>query len=526
MKNGRALINVATDDRNLLKECTIITFLWGLLTHGYMFLNNSIAHDSLNEFITNAVVVTRKIQAGSIFVPIYEEIMRGMITLPWLVGLLSLLYISIAVFLIVKIFNIESRVMNCLISGILTTNTTVIALAATYINDMDCDILAMLLAVLSVYFWNKSKKGFLYGIIPLAVSMGLYQSYLSTAITLIMIVSIMNFLTNEKCVDVLVTGLKGVAMIIGAGLVYLCALKVTYAITGITMSSGNYNSMDTILSMSFSGILTAIYETYKFTISTILQPVSMYPSKITLFLHLLMVSLMMISIINKLIRNKISLEAKVFILLLLFFLPIGMNVSRILTNNYSHDLMHFALWLVYIFALILVSESKSEKPSLGKIKIDRNNVLKYISVCLIFVILWGNVRTANTAYLVRDFDQDASLALLTRVVYEIENYDGYVTGKTKLALIGKPNGLLESTSEYSAIRKMTGMKFNYVLSTTSSGYYQAYFKYVLMNPAAIASNDIISSLKKNEIVKNMPLYPADGSISMVDDILVVKLGKI
>ena len=57
-------------------------------------------------------------------------------------------------------------------------------------------MMALLLAAFAVYLWKSFDKGFLYGIIPICLSLGFYQSYVSVAITLILLYLIMQLLNG------------------------------------------------------------------------------------------------------------------------------------------------------------------------------------------------------------------------------------------------------------------------------------------------------------------------------------------
>ena len=232
-------IKLLKRNQKMIFLCLIATVVWGLLTHSYIFLHSSFSHDSLNEFNADVFGNDWRIQLGRIFVPAYRFVIRGSVTLPWLIGVLSLLYIGLAVFLTVKLFNIHSTVLTVLISGVFTANITIIATAATYIHDLDCNMLSLVLAVLSVYLWKKYDKGFLYGMIPLCLAIGLYQSYISVAITLIILYLVMQLFDGEQFGIVFKQGIKSVGMIIGAGVLYFIAMKTVCYVTDIPIITGN-----------------------------------------------------------------------------------------------------------------------------------------------------------------------------------------------------------------------------------------------------------------------------------------------
>ena len=103
----------------------IATFLWGMVAHGYCFMDNNVSHDSLNEFQSAIVGNDIKIGSGRFFVPLYRDLLRSDVTLPWLIGVLSLLWIGMSVFLVMRMFRVRSKVTAFLIAGIFTVNISV-----------------------------------------------------------------------------------------------------------------------------------------------------------------------------------------------------------------------------------------------------------------------------------------------------------------------------------------------------------------------------------------------------------------
>lgn len=166
-----------TQGRKWLRFSLEAAFLWGLLTHAYAFLNNAISHDSMREFHAAVEGNNIKMSAGRIFVPLYRDLLRSDATLSWLIGMLSIFWIGLAVFLVIRMFRIESKGLAFLTAGILSANITVAATAATYIHDLDCNMFSMLLSVGAVYLWRRLRYGWMWGGILLMVSLGLYQSF-------------------------------------------------------------------------------------------------------------------------------------------------------------------------------------------------------------------------------------------------------------------------------------------------------------------------------------------------------------
>lgn len=81
------------------------TLLWGIMAHAYGFLHASFAYDALNAVYVEQSEKLWKIAIGRIFVNLYRNLVRGGWAMPWLIGILSLLFIAIAAILVADIFD-------------------------------------------------------------------------------------------------------------------------------------------------------------------------------------------------------------------------------------------------------------------------------------------------------------------------------------------------------------------------------------------------------------------------------------
>ncbi len=497
-------------NKTLILQCIGFTFLWGFTAYGFMFVNGNISHDMLREFMLLSNI---KLSAGRIFVPLYTTCVRGIISAPWLVALIGLLYIAIASCLLAKIFQVHSKLYIAFFTGLLTVNVSNISLVTSYIHDFDVDMMAMLCAVFAAYCWNRSKNGWWFGVLPIVFSLGLYQSFVSTTITLVIFVCIMDLLAGDTFEDVLWKGLRGVLMILCAGLLYYCSLKISYLITGVALHSGSGNSLDTILHTSPSEIGQTILHAYTRTINVILFfPTLLYKGGIVFMVYIIAVLCGIIALCRICYLKKLHMKEMSLLAVLLLVLPWGMNVAFILTNGNSYDLMHYALWFTSILILLFVEQVGKEQQSLFY-------WCKPVSLCVLTILLWWNIRLANDACVVKDLEYDARLSLFTRITADLEEMEGYSPGETKVALVGLPDDLLQDLPEYNRIRMLRSMHKSLPFLHNSD-----YFKYVLMNSAAVISDGEANNISRNSAVQAMPLYPASGSMQYVNDTLVVKLG--
>ena len=137
---------------NGLAFCLFWVFVSGLVAHGYAYFNASFSHDAL--FQLSADDHLWQLSLGRFLQPVVRAI-RGQISSPWLLGALSLLYIALAAWLIVSLLELRSPLWRALTCAVLTVNTTVTLLNATYLPWVDMFMLSMLLAVAAVYLFER-----------------------------------------------------------------------------------------------------------------------------------------------------------------------------------------------------------------------------------------------------------------------------------------------------------------------------------------------------------------------------------
>lgn len=96
------------DRKRQLLFCLACVFIWGLMAHAYGFLHSSFSHDSLLEFNGDGLSNRIRISNGRFLSPVCRWIFRTNMTLPWLVGVLGLLWIGLSAYLILRMFRLKT----------------------------------------------------------------------------------------------------------------------------------------------------------------------------------------------------------------------------------------------------------------------------------------------------------------------------------------------------------------------------------------------------------------------------------
>lgn len=139
-----------------------------------------------------------------------------------------------------------------------------------------------------------------------------------------------------------------------------------------------------------------------------------------------------------------------------------------------------------------------------------------------------NICTSNALYMKKDLEQEATLSLMTRVLYRMEEHHDYVTGETPVAFIGKSK-LISTPEKLDQYSEYTGMDNPNAIRANITEYYntyKAYFNYKLFNPAQMCDTETWRALYYNSDVLEMPIYPEQGSLQLIDGVFVVKLGNV
>lgn len=506
-------------DKKILYLCLLFTFFWGFLAHGYGFLHSSFSHDVLNAVYAGSVEDYWKMQLGRFLVVGYRRLFRGQLALPWLCGILSLLWVSCSVFLTAKIFSIEQKLPLLLIAGLFTANSTFTAMTATYIYELDADMLALLFACLSCRFWQKDKPCFLLaGSICVWITLGLYQSYLSVTIGLIILFCLLSIINNKSFLSVLILGTKGILMLLFGGLFYLASCRILGAVFHFSINSGSYNSLGAAFSDTVFHSFRTVYQTFFQAFFDTTQGHITHP---VFILHLICFFLLLVFSILQLARKDISWTAKALYFVLILVFPFGVNLACFLTGGMVHALMTFAFVLVYLFLLLVFFQSNPQKTvfSIGRM----------LSAGLLILLIWNQVQFSNAAYLKKELEYDATLSYMTRVEYMLESRDDYIPGETNVVFVGTSELLHQTIPGFEQHADLTGLDSSCAIPTSNAEYYynayKAYYSYILNTPISMPTYAIWNRLNTLDDVRTLPCFPAKDCTLWIDDVLVVKLGN-
>ena len=501
---------------------SIACFALGLTAHAFAFTNLFPTHDSLYNQYFDTLEYLHQISLGRFCLPVYVELTASVATLPFSVGVISLLYLSIFSCIIVKCFNLNllAAISVC---GIVVTNRTIIALTATYMPWLGADCLAVLLAGIAFSFWLKTYKSKLSNSwkhlivsgICLFLTLSLYQAMISVFLVLIAFQCLKDLIAGKNAKTVFSRGFRAALTVLIAGFIYFCTFKAIMLIGNIQIPQ-TYNSLSN-LSSNQEPLSSRIINTYIQVFSLFFGSniASAYPVILIKVIDviLLLISLFLIS--ERAISSKISKSSLLIIIILVVSLPFSSNACRVL-NNETHDLMYFGIWLLALFPVLV-----REEPQYHSI----THFLFYTASICCLVLTAANIQTANLAYQTKCSEYNATNLLMNEITSKIEEVDNYVEGETTVVFIGSIRNTIVNQPEEARVSKITGMSSEYFATTGSDQAYlkpgsiDRYYQNVLMRkPLIRASTDEDISLAQNH-----PSYPDKNSIWVENKTVYVKL---
>ena len=510
-------------ERSALLFCLIAALLFGLAAHMTGFVSTSFSHDSLNAIYADSIEVLFKIELGRFIVPVYEFLTRGFLAIPWTIGLLALIYMGLSLFILVKMFDVKSRPVILLMAGVLTVNISFIAQTATFIHELDCNCLAFLLSVAAAYLWQKKPgiKGLSVAAVLLFLAMGIYQSFVSVAIALIMFLSILELFRNEDAKKVLIKALKGVAVVAIAVAVYYVVSILLCKIFGVAMLDDKnvFVSQEGNLLIQYAKYLVKAY----YYVFATLADFRVYNVAFIVPLFAL-TAIVLAFVVLYIFKNnrEMNTSSKLLVLLIIAIMPLGMNISTVFSRGFFHDIMAYPFHLVYI--MLLVALCRFEE----KYEFKYKRCLKYVGMAIVAVLIVHNISIANMSYQKKAFEEKATLSLMTRVVDRLEEKDEFRPGETPVAFVGVA-GCLQEPEVYGKVKYIAGMSPKESIALDTSIYYyntyKKYFTYILKYPMEFCDYETHELLKKNAEVEEMPAFPDKDCMKMVDGVMVVKMAE-
>ena len=387
---------VSNEKTKKLLFISIVTFLFGFVAFGFSIFNPSTSVDSHAFHLSYDA--NHQYAIGRIFQPFYRNVISD-IHLPLFAAIIWLVFLSLAIFVLCNIFDVENKWFIVFLCGILTVSNCFVKTTNYFPQWNEVYSLCLLISSLSVYFLKKYKFGFIiYSLLNVLV-MGLYQSYSCVSIGLVVLISILELVKDkEKSLkDVFIEILKAALSIVVAAIIYFILYKTLLKVLNVEESDA-YNS-STIYLGSIKRTLILIGKTYILFFRNLVlfsdyQEVGVFkefvgPQEIYAGILLLACIGFTVYYLIKLIKlNSLSKVKIIVICLLLMLIPFGFSCVCIITNGNGLLNIYIQNFLVYLLPMTLYKEVKILEPQQENRQYSLKGVVALlIGLCVIEVII-------------------------------------------------------------------------------------------------------------------------------------------
>ncbi len=493
-----------------LKWCFAATALCMLLAHGFAWFNLFPSHDG-TILVFDADVVM--LQLGRWVELLYFRFVRGRINAPWLNGAFTIVWTSLAVYLVGKLLQLGKKATIAL-CAVFSTAISVTLLYATYYDKTDLYACAMFLAVWGVYAVRRFRCrwwGVLFCSGCLCLAMGLYQGYIEFAIGLFLICLLRDCLTEDLAwAEYLRRGVTAVVSLLLGGVLYAVSLKVVLAYKHLELIDSD-NGLQQMGRAGVADYLARLPGAYKQVFTTLLG-YDVWNNR-GMRLATAVCLLLGLACLVLTLRKK-PLRAAVQVVILLVLLPLGLNVVYLLSERHPTLLMLYPVYLVYALVLLLTGLEPDTIP----------HSAAWLACLLCAFITVQNVIYANGAYTYRKLVYENTRAQVYTIMAKVEDLPGYVEGETPVVFSGDftdsnftyHNDLIRLYEEGE-----TGLSGSAI---TYDGTIKWWFGNIMGSSAKVVNTQAeLDAWAENPAVQAMPSSPASGCIAMVDGAAVIKL---
>lgn len=505
------------------REIFVYTMICGLLAHGLAVFNKQPFYDDVMHAFE--VSPTQVLASGRwLRVLMTSFVARcwggSNLSLPLLHGIGSLCCIAASAWLVAQTFDIRNKVQRAILCGLMVAFPVVTGTFA-YMFTAPYYFVSLLLSVAAVRLIAEKpgRKHFLAASACVCFSLAIYQAYLSVTVSLIVILLFFEIVDGRYASlwDMIKRGLYGAGTcVVGFG-VYFAIWQILMRVLNI--AERQYQAFDKIGEGGLSDYLISIATTYRrFFLFFEDEEENLYPMilrKVQWVVIALCILAGIFLIIRQLKKNK-ALAA--MLLVLLAVLPVCMNLVYLMGAStaseefQTHSLMLYGQCMLYVFLLCAIKRVEPDK---------RKPVafVRQVAVAMLVLMVAGNIYLDNACYFKAEVMVNQAIADAIVMVGRIKSLEGY-HDKMRVCLVvdGKRDASLPKNTHLAAIQ-IKPYDLYYIHPYHIIHRWMSYLEYY---GGFAPKLTFAAYLGHEDEIKDMTVYPDDGSIRIIDDTVVIR----
>ena len=500
------------------KRAFVTAFVFTLLVHLYKFTNTLPNHDGMYNVYTSQNMIGSGRWALK-----YACGLSSYYDLPWVIGLFCCLYIALTAMIIVRLFRVKNPVVSFLCGGFLASSPATIE---TIFFEFTADgyFLAMLLAAVAVYLSRVEEKRISRHLLSgacICVSCGIYQAYVSFALILAVCHMIYELLKNQNKPREYFRWVLRQALIFGGSLAaYYGIWQVVMDRVG--MEAYSYQGIDQVGTISLD-LLRHGWENACWSVQYYLfqMPPRDYGWTLYAMFNVLMLGALALGLILGMVKSRMWKRPWAVVLVVLGLLAVIPFAGMWCFTSYSvyyRPLMLQSLMVLFLFTAVLYQDWTGP-------------LLKNAAALLLSIIVLHNALLANICYFYMNLCYERTYADVVEMVSEIHNV-GDDAEYTDMAVLGNRHS--ETLWGWQDEDGGLGREGRFYLLTSllekellvDEHQVAGFLNWYTGMEIPRADSGRVSELSQDIRVQEMPIWPADGSIDVVDGTLVIKLSEL
>lgn len=441
--------------------------------------------------------------------------------LPTVNGLAFLLLIALSAVVVTDVLKLRSRLSAGLTGCLMVTFPTVCGTMA-FRYTAPFYGLSLLLAAAAVWVLRKNKAGLLLSAICIACSMGLYQAYVPFAISLFVLALMKKALEEDADLKKLILrGLWDCAALILGVVLYFAMQKLLMAVypADKTLALDSYQGIDTMGQISLAAlpglVKKAWLEAAFFALTDYCGLVSTAPLKL-LWCGLILV-ILVLAVLVLLLRKPKPLNAAFFCIMGLL-VPLAVNFIVVMApEGIIYTIMVYPFVFLAIAPLMLLEALPEGKWQL---------LLAKATAVLTAAIVFYNGYNTNFNYTALYYANRQAENYVSGMMTQMRMAEGYTPDKKWVFLGANQDPSLWDIWNVAPYYYggVSGSSAREVMQATYSFdfWFYTYLGYGIPQPTAEEE----AAVSQDPRVAEMPCWPENGSIQVIDDYLVVKFENI
>lgn len=501
--------------------CFISGVVTGCITHFYMLTHKLPNWDDVNNLDTFG----SGDYLGRWFLK-YIHPLGSSYSIPAVHGMLLIIFLALSACLVLAILDIHSTTAAILVPMFMVTFPSV-ACTMTFMFMAHTSGMAIFMICLAVYLLRRYKWGWLPCAALLVCSLGIYQSYISIAIALMLMGMIGDILSGKDFMTVLKRGMLCVIVLLGTVGIYMWLCHVFYP----DIDNETYGGIGNMGNIAVSQMPRLIGRCYKRFLEYFIWKPFAFMSKTMQKMNILTCALAIILGVYHIVKGKLYRKWMDCVLycVLCLFMPLAVAFVYFMAPDAPYSmLMLYAYVMIYVTVIMLWEKAigywQNEQDIAWKAIVRKT--LTWIIIICAMASCYCDYLISNTAYMRMEISYERVTAYFNRIIERVEACEGFQNGDA-VAMLGEfyyldnPSPIELGGLDTDKLRTMDGVALENGLITggVRNHFIETYIGFEMTSLSEADKNEIMES----QIYQEMPVYPAEGSIRKINDVWIVKL---